>query len=103
MRTRFSTRAALVGLAPVAALALRAAPTGSEAGVARAEGLPEAKAALAVDPSDVSYPLDREDEFEASRSQIDAADLRWPAPGPITSPFGGARHHPGIDIDGRTG
>ncbi len=23
--------------------------------------------------------------------------------GPITSPFGGARHHPGLDIDGVTG
>ena len=103
MRTRFSTRAALVGLAPVAALALRAAPTGSEVGAARADGLPHARAAAAIDASDVSYPLDREDEFEVSRSDVDLADLRWPAPGPITSPFGDHRNHPGIDIDGNTG
>jgi murein DD-endopeptidase MepM/ murein hydrolase activator NlpD len=32
-----------------------------------------------------------------------APALVWPAPGPITSPFGGRRHHPGLDIDGVTG
>jgi murein DD-endopeptidase MepM/ murein hydrolase activator NlpD len=32
-----------------------------------------------------------------------AQTIIWPAPGPITSPFGGRRHHPGLDIDGVTG
>jgi murein DD-endopeptidase MepM/ murein hydrolase activator NlpD len=32
-----------------------------------------------------------------------APTIIWPAPGPITSPFGGRRHHPGLDIDGVTG
>ena len=100
MRTRFSTRAALVGLAPVAALTLRAVPTGSEAGFARA-AVPEAAAAVPVEAEDVSYPSGNQPEV--SRAEMDNADLRWPAPGPITSPFGGARHHPGIDIDGVTG
>ena len=38
----------------------------------------------------------------ASRSQ-GRAQLQWPAPGLITSPFGDGRGHPGIDIDGVTG
>ena len=31
------------------------------------------------------------------------SSFSWPAPGPITSPFGDHRNHPGIDIDGETG
>src|SRR5437763_5720210 len=101
MRTRFSTRAVLVGLAPVTALTLRAVPTGGEQGFA--PGVPQAAAAVPVDAVEASYPLDREDAPEVSQSEIDAAGLTWPAPGPITSPFGGKRRHPGIDIDGVTG
>src|SRR5207248_2617924 len=101
MRTRFSTRAVLVGLAPVTALTLRAVPTGGEQGFA--SGVPQAAAAVPVEPVEASYPLDREDMPEVSRSDMDAAQLTWPDRGPITSPFGGARHHPGIDIDGVTG
>ena len=103
MRTRLSTRAALLGLGLATLLALRAAPTGSDHRRARLSTLPEAAAAVPVQASDVSYPLDREDQPDVSRSAPETPQLIWPAPGPITSPFGGARHHPGIDIDGVTG
>src|SRR5438270_7245947 len=99
MRTRFSTRAAVVVLGVLAAFALRATPLGSELGRPRPHAFGAAAAALPVYGVDVSYPLDREEQPDAAPS----AQLRWPAPGPITSPFGGARHHPGIDIDGVTG
>src|SRR5438067_1625809 len=92
MRTRLSTRAALLGLGLATLLALRAAPTGSDHRRARLSTLPEAAAAVPVQASDVSYPLDREDQPDVSRSAPETPQLIWPAPGPITSPCGAARH-----------
>jgi murein DD-endopeptidase MepM/ murein hydrolase activator NlpD len=99
MRTRFFTRA-LLALAGVLALAaFRAAPVGTHSVSA---AVPETEKAMPVEALEVSYPLDREGDPAVSRSSATTL-LTWPAPGPITSPFGGARHHPGLDIDGVTG
>jgi len=65
----------------------------------------DAAAALPVVAQQAAYPDDRQSYAqgpEVSRSD-ERPSLIWPAPGPITSPFGGGRHHPGIDIDGVTG
>src|SRR5947209_12113707 len=65
----------------------------------------DAAAALPVVAERAAYPDDRQSPPagpEVSRSDT-RPSLVWPAPGPITSPFGGGRHHPGIDIDGVTG
>jgi murein DD-endopeptidase MepM/ murein hydrolase activator NlpD len=106
MRTPLYTRAlpalaAAVGLAAFAALP---AGSGHEAKPA-VEHTIDAAAALPVVAEKAAYPDDRESyppESEVSRSDA-STSLIWPAPGPITSPFGGGRHHPGIDIDGVTG
>jgi murein DD-endopeptidase MepM/ murein hydrolase activator NlpD len=103
MRTRFFTRALLAPLAALALAAFRPAPAGTAGPAHRASAVPEAEKAMPVEALEVSFPLDREGDPAVSRSESPATLLAWPAPGPITSPFGGARHHPGIDIDGVTG
>src|SRR4029077_7980999 len=75
---------------------IRAMPAGS--GHERALSQDARISAAGVLPAvavEASYPQGPE------RSPAPA--LIWPAPGPITSPFGGRRHHPGLDIDGVTG
>ncbi|MCU1448794.1 MAG: peptidase [Acidimicrobiales bacterium] len=101
MQTRFSTRALMALLAVLALAAFRAAPVGTRS-AHRASAVPEAEKAIPVEALEVSFPLDREGDPAVSRSEPSTL-LSWPAPGAITSPFGGARHHPGIDIDGVTG
>jgi len=98
MRTHFSSRALTAILAVLGLAAFRAIPAGS----AQERKLSEqptidAAAALPVVAVDASYPATPEAQPPRSSS------LDWPAPGPITSPFGGRRNHPGIDIDGVTG
>src|SRR5438445_13020915 len=98
-RTRLSTRAAAVLLGLTALFLVRAIPAGSGH---PAVPVPVAAAAAPVVAEGVSYPIDPEADAEVARPD-QQAQLSWPAPGPITSPFGGARNHPGIDIDGVTG
>jgi murein DD-endopeptidase MepM/ murein hydrolase activator NlpD len=97
-RNRLSTRAAAVLLGLIALFLVRAVPAGSGHPAAP---VPVAAAAAPVQAEDVSYPLDPEGDASAGPDQH--AQFSWPAPGAITSPFGGGRNHPGIDIDGVTG
>jgi len=89
MRTPFCTRALLAMAAVLALAAFRAAPADRGAVFAAA---PHAERAVAVAAGAAPAPP------EQQRPQ-----LAWPAPGAINSPFGGRRHHPGIDIAGATG
>jgi murein DD-endopeptidase MepM/ murein hydrolase activator NlpD len=96
MRTHLSSRALTAVVALLTLAAFRAVPAGSaQERPPSQEPTIEAAAALPVVAQEASYP----DAGEQSASPA----LVWPAPGIITSPFGGARHHPGIDIDGVTG
>jgi murein DD-endopeptidase MepM/ murein hydrolase activator NlpD len=96
MRTLLSSRALAAGVAVLGLAAFRAVPAGSahERKLSQ-EPTIEAAAALPIVAQEASYPADGE--------QSDAPALTWPAPGIITSPFGGRRNHPGIDINGTTG
>ena len=106
MRTPLYTRA-LTALAVVLVIAVVGAlPAGSGHETKPAvEHTIDAAAALPVVAEKAAYPDDRQSYPEGQEvSRSDAApSLTWPAPGAITSPFGGGRHHPGIDIDGVTG
>lgn len=98
MRTRFSSRALTAVLAVLGLAAFRALPAGS----AHERKLSEeptiaAAAALPIVAVDESYPAQAEGDSARSTT------FAWPAPGIITSPFGGHRNHPGIDINGSTG
>ena len=98
MRTRLSTRALTAGLAVVGLAAVRAVPAGAghERTLSQEPTIDEASA-LPIVAVDASYP-------DGAKAQgLRSASLNWPAPGIITSPFGGRRHHPGIDINGATG
>jgi murein DD-endopeptidase MepM/ murein hydrolase activator NlpD len=96
MRTLLSSRALTALVAVLTLAAFRAVPAGSaQERKLSQEPTIEAAAALPVVAQEASYP--------DAGEQSDGPALTWPAPGPITSPFGGARHHPGIDIDGVTG
>jgi murein DD-endopeptidase MepM/ murein hydrolase activator NlpD len=100
MRTRLYTRAlpALVGVLALAAF--RAAPADSGTHPLAA---PRAPRAVAVQGIEVSFPVDPEADPPAPAGGTQRPLLTWPAPGPLNSPFGGRRHHPGIDIGGATG
>jgi murein DD-endopeptidase MepM/ murein hydrolase activator NlpD len=106
MRTPLYTRA-LTALAVVLLLAtFGALPAGSGHETKPAvEPTIDAAAALPVVAQRAAYPDDRQSYPDGPEvSQTDGRpSITWPAPGPITSPFGGGRHHPGIDIDGVTG
>jgi murein DD-endopeptidase MepM/ murein hydrolase activator NlpD len=96
MRLRLYTRALTAILAVLGLASLRAMPAGS----GHERPLPQeptisAAALLPVAAVDATFP--------ATPEATPAPGLIWPAPGAITSPFGGGRHHPGIDIDGVTG
>ncbi|MBV8981837.1 MAG: M23 family metallopeptidase [Acidimicrobiia bacterium] len=96
MRTRFSSRALAATLAMAGLAMLRTIPAGSghelplnqEPTIAAAATLPAAA-------QDVSYA-------NAPASSASPA-LTWPGPSTVTSPFGGSRHHPGVDLKASTG
>lgn len=96
MRTRLSSRALTALVAVMTLAAFRAVPVGSahERSLSQ-EPTIQAAAALPIVAQQASYPDGPEQSAQPA--------LVWPAPGPITSPFGGGRRHPGIDIDGVTG
>jgi murein DD-endopeptidase MepM/ murein hydrolase activator NlpD len=96
MRTHLSSRALTAVVALLTLAAFRAVPAGSaQERPLSQEPTIQAAAALPVVAQEASYP----DDSEQSASPA----LVWPAPGIITSPFGGRRNHPGIDINGTTG
>src|SRR4051812_12116207 len=97
MRLPFSTRALAAILVVVGLASIRAMPAGSghERPLSQ-EPTIDTAALLPVVAVEASYP-DTPETSPASPSLI------WPAPGAITSPFGGRRNHPGMDIDGVTG
>jgi len=96
MRTRFSSRALAAVLAMSGLATLRAIPAGNghempldqEPTIAAAATLP----AVA---QEASYP-----NPPASSAR---PALTWPGLSTVTSPFGGGRHHPGVDLKGSTG
>src|SRR4051812_10859374 len=96
MRLRLYARALTALFAVLGLASLRAMPAGS----GHERPLPKeptisAAALLPVAAVDATFP--------ATPEATPAPGLIWPAPGAVTSPFGGGRHHPGIDIDGVTG
>ncbi len=92
-----STRALAAILVVLGLASLRAMPAGSgHERVLSQEPTIQAAALLPVSAVEASYPENPPEENQGD-------GMIWPAPGPITSPFGGRRNHPGIDIDGVTG
>jgi murein DD-endopeptidase MepM/ murein hydrolase activator NlpD len=97
MRTRLSSRALATVFAVAGLATFRAIPAGNghELPLSQ-EPTISAAAALPVVAQEASYPA-------AGQDQSAKPGLVWPRPAIVTSPFGGGRHHPGIDIKGTTG
>jgi murein DD-endopeptidase MepM/ murein hydrolase activator NlpD len=96
MRTPLSTRALATVLAVAGLATLRAIPAGSGHELPLdQEPTIAAAATLPIAAEQASYPAAA--EVKAGPAIV------WPAPGHVTSPFGGRRHHPGIDINAATG
>jgi murein DD-endopeptidase MepM/ murein hydrolase activator NlpD len=95
MRLRLYTRALTAILVVFGLASLRAMPAGSGHERPRPQEPTLSAAAL--------LPVAAVEAAEPATPEAPPPPFIWPAPGPITSPFGGGRHHPGIDIDGVTG